>query len=47
MENNPNCYAAEYETVNNVQILKCKFCKIGYILNPDGYCENILSPRCA
>jgi len=27
--------------------LKCRFCRIGYILNPDGYCENLLAPRCA
>lgn len=46
-EANPNCYAAEQVSENNVTTLKCKFCRVGYILNPDGYCENLLAPRCS
>lgn len=34
-------------TVGTDIVLKCKFCKTGYIMNPDGYCENLLAPRCA
>ena len=41
-EDNPNCYA-----VDDSGDKKCIYCKAGYIMNPDGYCEAITAPRCS
>lgn len=40
---NPNCYAVDNSDASN---LKCRFCRKGYYLNKDGYCELLHPPRC-
>lgn len=40
---NPNCFAVDNSDANNIV---CKFCRKGYYLNRDGYCELVHPPRC-
>jgi len=41
---NPNCYAADFD---GAVAKNCIFCRKGFVLNVDGYCEEFNPPRCA